>query len=241
MKSSLGITLTILLTLMSGCADNPVRSSSITDDRKLATTGDNCEELSSAERLRLSLIEDELRANRARAALAYLDALPEKLGNKPKAVYLRAEAYRDVAQYDDANKLYQSLSKGCLVGASYHGQGMVAAEQSDMDTALVNLRQARFLLAADPRVRNDYGFALLLAGHIAESKIEFETALQLSSKHPKAAQNLVLAMLIEGNEQNALGYARAISLSETELQRLRQQANVLRTQISEEHSNDIVQ
>ena len=241
MKVLLAMTLMILALLMNGCAQSPMRSSATIDDSEFGTPTDNCGQLESGERLRLSLIEDELRADRARAALAYLDALPETLKQKPKAVYLRAESYRAVGQYDDARNLYQTLSTGCLAGAGHHGLGMVAAAQQDLKTALVDLHQARLLLAADPRVRNDYGFALLLSGHVAESRVEFETALELSSKHPKAATNLILATLVEGDEQNALRYARAIALSDTEMQRLRQRADALHAQITEEHPNETTQ
>jgi Flp pilus assembly protein TadD len=198
----------------------------------------DCSALDNADRLRLALIEDELHGDRPRAALAYLDALPVGLKENSKAVYLRAEAYRGITQYDDARNLYQALTTGCLAGAGYHGLGLVAASQQDIDTALGNLGKARSLLSADPRVRNDYGYALLLAGRVTEAKMEFKTVLELTDQQPKAASNLVLAMLLEGHEQDALRYANSIALSAPQVERLRYRASALQSQFTENRPNE---
>ncbi len=226
------------LLVLGGCAAQPTRSVATADEETPVHNDGGCESLDNSQRLRLSLVEDELSADRPRAALAYLDALPEKLRQDPQALYLRAEALRAVADYAKAKGFYRTLSAGCLAGAGYRGLGLVAAAQHDLDTALANLEKARTLLSADARVRNDYGYALLLAGRISAAKIEFETAVELSDKKSPAAGNLVLALLVEGEDAQALDYARHAALSDAQLQRLRLRAATLRTQLQKERAND---
>lgn len=225
-----GMLIALSLMGLGACATGPARPVPAVEGPSL-DPGD-CGSLADAERLRLVLIEDELQADHPRAALAYLDALPGTLRNAPKAVYLRAEAYRAVAEYTQARTLYEALSLGCLAGAGYHGLGLIAAAQQDLETSLSNLYMARTLLSADPRVRNDYGYALLLAGRVGEARVEFETVLELSDRQPRAAGNLVLAMLVDGDEPAALRYAQVISLSDERMQQLRQHADVLRERYS---------
>ncbi len=240
MTSWCGLSAGILLAGLVGCVTQPTRPSAANQHDELPSVQSEagCEALDSAARLRLSLVEDELHADRPRAALAYLDALPTGLKEDPQAVYLRAEAFRAVADYGNAKGLYQALSAGCLAGAAYRGLGLIAAARHDLDGALHNLEQARALLSADPRVRNDYGYALLLAGRIAQAKVEFETAVELSDRKSPAAGNLVLALLVEGDEARASTYARQAALSDAQLERLRRRAATLRTQLQKERAND---
>jgi Flp pilus assembly protein TadD len=226
-----GMLIALSLMGLGACATGPARPVPAVEGPSSQGSSD-CGSLADAERLRLVLIEDELQAGHPRAALAYLDALPGTLRNAPKAVYLRAEAYRAVAEYTQARTLYEALSIGCLAGAGYHGLGLIAAAQQDLEASLSNLYKARTLLSADPKVRNDYGYALLLAGRVAEARVEFETVLELSDRQPRAAGNLVLAMLVDGDESAALRYAQVISLSDERMQQLRHHADVLRERYS---------
>lgn len=230
------MTLLALALLLGGCTNTAVRPA---DDRTdtLAADG-NCAELEDGERLKLGLIEDELAAGRPRAAMAHLDALPDALAGRPLALYLRAESHRQVKEYDLAAGLYGRLSEGCLPGAGYHGLGLVAAARQDLDTAIRHLRRARERLAADPRVRNDYGYALLLSGRPEAARVEFETALELSAGESRAARNLLLVMLVVGDEQAAQRYARTLSLGDTESRRLHRHAMALREQLPKESGHD---
>lgn len=228
--------LPLLALLLAACSGHPVRGTTAAIPGPVAA-GD-CGGLEDAARLRLMTIEDELQAGRARAALAHLDSLPASLGGHAKAVYLRAEALRAVADYPGASHLYRSLLPGCLAGAGHHGLGLVAAAQADFAAALEQLHQARLRLPADPKVRNDYGYALLLAGRVPEARVEFETVLELSEHQSKAAGNLVLVMLVEGREEEAARLARGIPLTEAGLETLRQRALVLRNGLVEEDSRE---
>jgi Flp pilus assembly protein TadD len=229
----------LLVTLcgLGGCAAdavNPVATTNTSaEPEPQARQTDDCGSLENADRLRLSLIQDELNADRPRAALAYFDALPEQLKSHPRAIYQRAEAWRDIADYAQARVAYRELLSGCLEGAAYHGLGLVAAADNDRAGALDKLRRARELLAADPRVRNDYGYALLLDGQLPQARGEFQTALELSAQQPRAASNLVLVLLVEGNEKAALHVAHTKALDAEQLERLRSRADQLRTQLAE--------
>ncbi|MAT64086.1 MAG: hypothetical protein CMN57_00380 [Gammaproteobacteria bacterium] len=222
--------------LLGGCMNAAVRPAG---DVTTALAADiDCAELEDGERLKLGLIEDELKVGRPRAAMAHLDALPEAIATRPLAQYLRAESHRQVQEYDPAVALYRRLSEGCLPGAGHHGLGLVAAAHRDLDGAVEHLRRARELLAADPRVRNDYGYALLLSGRPAAARVEFETALELSAGEPRAARNLLLAMLVAGEEQAAQRYGRSLKLSDAETRRLQRHAMALREQVLKESDHD---
>lgn len=236
MKCLSGMLLALLLPVLTACMGNPVRNALDAPRAEPPVNLVECEGLDDSARLRLSLVEDELQAGHPRAALAYLDGLPAGIAQQPRAIYLRAEAERSVAAYDRARRLYQSLTADCLSGAAYHGLGLVAA-RNDLAEALINLQKARTLLPTDPRVRNDYGYALLLAGRLPEARVEFETVLELSARHPKAASNLVLALLIEDDEPAALRYARANGLSGEQMDRLRLRAGTWRSENKENHAD----
>ena len=234
MKHS-GLVWILLPVLLSACAANPVNRA-IGGHVDLAASTRPCVELDQAARMRLMLIEAELEAGRPRAALAHLDGLPVPVAGRPEARYLRAEAYRAVSDHARARELYQDLTTGCLAGAGFHGLGLVAAAEADVGQAHQYLLHARNLLPSDPKVRNDYGYALLLAGDTSAARIEFETVLELSERQPRAAGNLVLAMLVEGHEREALHLADAVSLDGERLQQLRRQADILRKRHSGEES-----
>lgn len=228
--------LLIPILLLGGCMTTAVRPA----DEQAAgpVAGDNCAGLDNAERLKLGLIEDELAAGRPRAAMAHLDALPEPVAGRPLALYLRAESLRQVKQYDRAAGMYRRLSEGCLPGAGRHGLGLVAAARQDLEGAIDHLQRARELLAADPRVRNDYGYALLLNGQAGAARIEFETALELSAGEARAARNLLLAMLVAGDEQEAQQYARSLALKAAESRELHRHAGVLRERMLKKEGHD---
>lgn len=231
-----GMMLLVVALLLGGCMNAAVRPGG---ERTTALAADtDCAELKDGERLKLGLIEDELKAGRPRAAMAHLDALPEDAAARPLAQYLRAESHRQVKEYDSAVALYRRLSEGCLPGAGHHGLGLVAAARRDLDGAVKHLLRAREMLAADPRVRNDYGYALLLSGRPAEARVEFETALELSAGEGRAARNLLLAMLVAGEEQAAQRYGRSLKLSDAETRRLQRHAMALREQVLKEPDHD---
>lgn len=218
--------------LLGGCMKTAVRPAE--QQASAPGTGADCAALDNAERLKLGLIEDELKAGRPRAAMAHLDALPEAVAGRPLALYLRAESLRQVKQYDPAAELYRRLSDGCLPGAGQHGLGLIAAVRQDLESAIDHLQRARELLAADPRVRNDYGYALLLSGQPAAARVEFETALELSAGDDRAARNLLLTMLVAGEQKQAQHYAQSLALNADAVRELRRHAGGLRKRMLEE-------
>lgn len=236
MKPGLTLLALALALLLGGCTNTAVRPADDRTDTLAADT--DCAGLEDGDRLKLGLIEDELEAGRARAAMAHLDALPDAVAGRPLALYLRAESHRQVQEYDLATGLYRRLSEGCLPGAGHHGLGLIAAARQDLDTAIEQLRRARELLAADPRVRNDYGYALLLSGRPEAARVEFETALELSAGEPRAARNLLLTLLVVGEEQAAERYARSLALGEAESRQLHRHAMALREQLPKESDHD---
>jgi Flp pilus assembly protein TadD len=96
-----------------------------------------------------------------------------------------------------------------------------------MEEALTQLALAEQQRPTDARVRNDHGYALLLAGRYAEARARFQTALELGERE-RAAANLVLALLAGGDLTEADAAARRLGLDDSTQARLRSQAAQLR-------------
>lgn len=212
---------------ISGCADMPSLPS-LTSRVLDAGPGSGplvCEDkVSAIEGTRLTAIEQLLDDDKPYAALAQLD------GNAApglRARYLRAESLRRVGQFDAAQMAYQSLLGTCLKGQAHHGWGLMAARQGQLQTALTHLRQARTALPTDARVRNDLGYALLLANELPDARTEFLTALDLQPGDARAARNLVVLAFRQGQDAQAEKLARRFGLDAGLIAALRQQAQAL--------------
>ena len=142
--------------------------------------------------MQLALAESLMREGTCFAALAHLDALAKSITRTPRAVWLRAECLRRTDRPAAAAELYRSLLGTDRGGQAHRGLGLIAARSGRLDLALEHLAQARDLLPADRRVRNDLGYALLLSGRVDEARVELSTAVEL--EEPSALLNLLLLL-----------------------------------------------
>ena len=164
--------------------------------------------------------------NHPYAALAHLDAAGIR---SPAADLLRADILRRTERQNDAATIYRGLLGGCLAGPAYHGLGLISGQRGRSSESLDYFRRARLAQPADPKIRNDFGYALLLAGDYDAARIEFATALDLAPDNRKAARNLVLLHLLSGEEERAEVLAERRQIPPEEMAELRGEAARLKT------------
>lgn len=208
--------------VLTGCALMPTPGGAGTAPTSTAPRCDGAP--STADATRLTAIEQLLDQGKSYAALAQLDAaaLPTV-----RAEHLRAEALRRTGDTASASAAYQALLHSCMAGQAHHGLGRIAAEQGRLPEALRHLQQARHALPTDPRVRSDFGYALLLAGQLERARVEFLTALDLQPAEDRAARNLVLLTFRQGDGPQAESLARRFGLPPAVVAGLRQQASAM--------------
>lgn len=177
--------------------------------------------------MQLQMINDLIARGTLHAALAHLDALDASSRQAPAAQYLRADILRRTERAAEAAAIYRGLLTTCLAGEGYHGLGLIAAKAGDLATALADLQTARRYLPTDPKVRNDYGYALLLNRQYAPAQSEFMTAIELGGDDERASLNYLTLLFIEGRTQEAQGFAERKHISRDDVLALQQQALLL--------------
>jgi tetratricopeptide (TPR) repeat protein len=149
-------------------------------------------------------------------------------GNADELRYLEAEARRGLGQIAAADGLYQGLLRGRLAGQAYHGLGLLHAG-SDLPRAIAYLREAARVRPTDADVRNDLGYALLRARRYRESLHELATAIELAPQGDKARNNLLLLMMVQGDNAAVERIVRESAVAPATVARLRQQARAMNT------------
>ena len=157
----------------------------------------------------LSLIERMLDDGKPRSAAAHLEAGDYGL---PIAWRLEGDARRAIGDVEGSNRAYEALLGTCLVADGYRGLARNAFRAGRHDQAMTLMRQARESRPIDPRIRNDLGYLLLLAGESQQAAEEFRTALELDPSHQQAAANLVLALRLSGQAAQAERTARRLGV-----------------------------
>jgi Flp pilus assembly protein TadD len=202
---------------ISGCAGGSLQPQ--------ATAPASCESsLSPADNTRLASIEQQIADGKFYAALAQLDSLG---ATSLQTDLVRAEALRRIDQNQQAKALYLKLEGSCLNGMAQHGLGLIAAREGRQADALVHLRRARQAMPTDLRIRNDLGYALLLAGDLDAAQFEFLTVLDLNPGDAKAGRNLVLLTFKQGQPDKAQELGRKLGLDSAAMGRLQLQAQSL--------------
>lgn len=221
LRSASGVLWLVLLmgALLPGCANWPPQTDSLPGRKNTS----NCDgSLSAADKTRLTGIEQLVGEGKFYAALAQLDALGI---DAPQANLIRADALRRIDRTSEAQVLYQGLLNSCLDGRAQHGLGLIASKAGQQAAGLAYLQKARQALPTDSNIRNDLGYAYLLAGQYDAAEFEFLTVLDLNPQDAKASRNLVLLAFMQGKTDKALTLARKMGLDETTINRLQQQAS----------------
>lgn len=217
--AALALLLAGTLGVTAGCANWPPQTDSASSARRDAA---NCDgSLSAADKTRLSGVEQLLGDGKFYAALAQLDALGL---DAPQARMIRADALRRIDRSQEAQALYQGLVGSCLDGRAQHGLGLIASKAGQHAAGLAYLQKARQALPTDTAIRNDLGYAYLLAGQFDAAEFEFLTVLDLNPQDAKASRNLVLLAFSQGKNDKAMTLARKLGLDEATTARLQAQA-----------------
>lgn len=197
-------------------------AASAAGDKSLWSNEKNsCRELPPAASTRLGLIRQMLAAGKPHAAIAYLDAARIEA---PQAELLRADGFRQTGREEEADRLYRKLLGSCVAGYAYQGLGLSASSAGRMRDAVTHLKAASEALPVDPAVRNDYGYALMLAGDSKQAVHEFLTAIELAPNQRRAAHNLLLLLTRTGQDSKAAAFAEQYGIPAEELEGIRQMA-----------------
>lgn len=215
----------LMCLLLNGCNLAPVRD----EPQRAQGVAGACAKLDDPAEVQLGLVRQMLEQGRAYAGLAHLDALEPAVRSSAQARYLNAELLRHTGNAQDAERHYRELLGGCLAGHGHHGLGLLSAER-DLGQAVIELREAARMLPTESRVRNDLGYALLLMRDSAGARREFMTAIELGDYKQRAAHNLLLLMLYEGDERGAERLRQQLDLSDAGVERLRRQAVQIRVE-----------
>ncbi|WP_421705362.1 hypothetical protein [Alloalcanivorax xenomutans] len=170
------------------------------------------------QKVELEMVDTLMARDRNYAALAQLQ----------KAVQNNVEYWQRYGQLlaltgdlSTSKRVFNIMREECDSGESYHGLGMVALKQGNLDESLANLEKAVRKLPASAAVRNDYGYALLLARDYTAAQRQLRTSLELQNGTGKVRQNLAVAYLLDGNEQGIKDLQEQYHFTDDELNHAR--------------------
>lgn len=178
--------------------------------------------------LHAELIQEMLAQGQYYAALAHIQQMTRDRGDSPELRYLEAEARRKLGQQREPEALYRGLLRNrAYSGLAYQGLGLLAAARDDLKTAVQHLRVAAERRPTDAEVRNDLGYALMLAGRYQEALPEIATAAELDGGRDRSRNNLLVLLMLKRDEAGIKRMVADSGISEQELARLRAQAQSL--------------
>lgn len=218
-----------LAALLLACAGGPAPPPA---DAKPAPTSLGEGGASERRGMHVALIARMLEQDRVLAALAHVEALAETEASRPRARLLRAECLRRLGRHADARHAYRALLSGPAAPDAHRGLGLIAATEEDLPTALASLARAQRGRPTDPRIRNDLGYALLLAGQLAAAETQLATAVELGGGD-RAMRNLVLLLYVRDDAESALALARQHGIEADLLEEIETRARALGAEVSD--------
>lgn len=173
----------------------------------------------------LDLIRRMLEQDQNYAALAHIEA-QQRTGNDNELRLLEADARRRLGQTAAAQQLYAVLVNTPYAPQAYHGLGLIVA-QSNPAQSLEYLRRASALAPTNVELRNDLGYALILARRYPEALPELATAVELDPANSKSRNNLLLLMMLMRDEAAVQRIVRESGVDSATLADLRRRAQSL--------------
>ncbi|NYH21530.1 tetratricopeptide repeat protein [Paraburkholderia bryophila] len=138
------------------------------------------------------------------ASLAHIDAYEKQYGVSPDTNLLRADALRMTDQPAAAADAYALLLKTPLAARGYRGLGLIAGAAGDFARAAQQLEQAARLEPTDAAILSDLGYARLREGDVNGARVPLMKAGELDQNNPKIVSNVVLYLLANGEQSQAL-------------------------------------
>ncbi|QQC64932.1 tetratricopeptide repeat protein [Paraburkholderia ginsengisoli] len=138
------------------------------------------------------------------ASLAHIDAYDRQYGASPDTILLRADALRMTDQPTAAATAYGQLLKTPLAARGHRGLGLLAGAAGDFAHAADELQQAVLLAPTDAVTLSDLGYAYLRAGDVNGARVPLMKAAELDQNNPKIVANVVLYLLANGDQTQAL-------------------------------------
>lgn len=178
-------------------------------------------------RLHLDLVRGMIAQNQYYAALAHIQEQRTRGYDDDDLRLLEAEAQRQLKRYADAEKNYRQLLLSPLAAEAYHGLGLLFSGR-DLNQSIANLRRAVQKRPASPAMRNDLGYALMLAGRYPEALPELATAAELSPDQVQNTNNLIVLLLLMKDEPSVRRVAADAGIRSDQLVQLRERALTLK-------------
>ncbi len=179
-------------------------------------------------RMHADLVRGMMASRQYYAALAHIEEL-QRAGASSAAELslLRGQCLYQLGRLDAAAGEFERLLQGRYAGQALHGLGLVHVRWNLAD-AVRYFNAAIRLRPTDAELRNDLGYALLMAGRLAEARHHLATASELDPGGLKASNNLILSYLVDGDDATAKEIAATAGLAAEELLLLRREASLLR-------------
>lgn len=177
------------------------------------------------EKVELEMVDTLTSRARPYAALAQL----QKTQQQNIEYWLRyGQLQAKTEQLPRARAVFETLVARCDTGEARHGLGMVMVKQNELQRGMQELQRAARMLPASAAVRNDYGYALMMAGEYGAARFELITALELENGSGRARQNLAAAVILAGDRAGLEQLQQNYHYTEDELTHARNLAHQLR-------------
>ena len=200
----------LLCAVLAGCSGTPPKD-------------DGRSEQEAGRALHDDLIREMLAQKKYYAALAHVQQQQAQTGDTPQLRWLEAEARRNLGQYQVAEELYKSLLSTPYVAEGRHGLGLLYS-RVDLRAAVWQLQQAVQRRPTDAEMRNDLGYALMVAGRFNEALPQLATAAELDPDGSRSRNNLIVLLLLTHDEAGAKRVAAESGISADAMAGLRKQA-----------------
>lgn len=209
--------LALPLALLAGCSSMPQRASSPSPDIVSVAQG------KTQQAMYTQLIGSMLAENRNYAALAHIKELKREGHSTPTIELLHAQVEARLGHQDEARKLFTALLDGPKDTDARHGLGKLLLSQN-YGQSLDYLKQAVSQRPTDPKLRNDYGYALMLGGCYTPALQQITTAQQLAPAAATYRNNALLSLLVAGHPGEFTTRSQAWDVNQTAISSLQQQA-----------------
>lgn len=207
------LTIMLLSLCLPACAGTPQLGAPSAFSRPAKVVAECPSGLVSEQELKLNLARDLALQGKLYAALAQLNALPEKA---PAVLRQKGDITRRLGMAE-AKDYYLRLRSTCLVGYAEHGLGLIAAAHGDYEEAEQLLRKAATYLPTDYQIRNDLGLVYLYLNRDKDAHFQLMTSLELAQGDSLPAVNLLSLFLLMGDVKQISSLSNQMQFSGDQL------------------------